>query len=153
HTFEGDDPANTGMPPFTCPVNTNCATDGDEVCDTDPHMRDPFTCQPAAINTCVTPNAPLGDLERNIMNYAACPDLLFTPGQGTRVIAALLTTNRSSLISSLGATAPGTAPVAASCTPPAITTPSGNRGPREIVISDASLTYMSVSSSGYTGDE
>ncbi len=152
HTFEGDDPANTGMPPFTCPVNTNCATDGDEVCDTDPHMRDPFTCQPTANNTCVTPNAPLGDLERNIMNYSACPDLLFTPGQGTRVIAALLTTDRSSLISSLGATAPGAAPVAASCTPPAITTPSGNRGPREIVISDASLTYMSVSSSGYTGD-
>lgn len=152
HTFEGDDPANTGIPPFTCPVNTNCATDGDEVCDTDPHIRDPFTCNPSANNTCVTPNAPLGDLERNIMNYSACPDLLFTPGQGTRVIAALLSTNRSSLISSLGATPPGTSPTASSCVPPGITNTTDNRGPRDIIISDAGLTYMSVSSGGYTGD-
>lgn len=147
HTFEGD---NGGT---TCPVNNNCATDGDEICDTDPHISNPFTCNPSANNSCVLPpNDTLGRLEKNIMNYSSCPDLLFTPDQGTRVIAALLSTNRSSLISSLGATPPGASPTAASCTPPGITNTGGNRGPRDIIISDAGLTYMSVSSGGYTDD-
>ncbi|HQE11681.1 MAG TPA: M43 family zinc metalloprotease [Flavipsychrobacter sp.] len=146
HTFEGD---NGGA---SCPTNNNCNTDGDEVCDTDPHMRSVFNCTPLAINSCVTPNAPLGDVVKNIMDYSGCPDLRFTTGQANRVVAALFNTDRSNLISSLGATPITSTVVAANCAPPGITNTGGNRGPRDIIIADANFTYMSVSSSGYSGD-
>ena len=44
HTFEGD---GTGG---TCPLNANCATDGDLVCDTPPHMRSVSNCNTAGTN-------------------------------------------------------------------------------------------------------
>lgn len=146
HTFEGD---NNGT---ACPTNNNCNTDGDEVCDTDPHMRSVFTCASNAINTCVTPNAPVGNVVKNFMDYSSCPDLRFTPGQANRVIAALLNTDRSSLISSLGATPLTTNVIAANCVPPSIINNTGNRGPRNISITDATLTYMNVTSGGYSDD-
>ena len=146
HTFQGDAGGTT------CPTNNNCATDGDEVCDTEPHIRSVFNCTPNANNSCVTPNAPYGNVVKNIMDYSGCPDLRFTTGQANRMMAALLSPDRASLISSLGATAIGTTPAVATCNPSGITNTAGNRGPRNITISDASLTYMGVSSSGYTGD-
>src|SRR5690606_28434872 len=79
HTFEGD---NGGT---SCPVNANCSNDGDEVCDTDPHIRSLFTC-PVGINPCT--NNPYGTVVNNIMDYSSCPDR-FTQGQSNRIIAAL----------------------------------------------------------------
>jgi len=143
HTFEGD---NNGT---SCPSNTNCSVDGDEVCDTDPHIRSLFNC-PSGTNPC-TGNS-YGTVVHNFMDYSSCQDR-FTPGQKNRIIAALLTDpSRASLISSLGGTAIGATPTAANCIPAGITNTSGNHGPRTIQVSDASLTYMNVSSSGYTGD-
>lgn len=142
HTFEGD---NGGT---TCPVDTNCTVDGDEVCDTDPHIRSLFNC-PTGTNPCT--GNPYGTVVHNFMDYSSCQDR-FTPGQKTRIMAALTTdATRTSLISSLGGTALGSQPAASTCTP-TILNASGNRGPRNIVVSDASYTYMSVTSSGYTGD-
>lgn len=142
HTFEGD---NGGT---TCPTNVNCATDGDEVCDTDPHMRSVFNC-PTGTNSCT--GAPYGTVVHNFMDYSSCQDR-FTPGQKTRMLAALLN-SRGSLISSLGGTPLPATPMIAACVP-AINNPGNtdNAGPRNIVISDATTTYMSVTSSGYNGD-
>ena len=151
HTFFDDDPTSSG-PPYVCPVNSNCLTDGDMVCDTDPHIRTNLNCPPGStINTCVTPNAPMGTLIQNIMNYSSCVDR-FTPGQGNRVIATLTSSGRASLISSLGGTPIGAVPTSASCNPTGITNTAGNRGPRDINVSDASLTYMNVFSGGYLDD-
>jgi hypothetical protein len=141
HTFEGD---NNGT---TCPFNGNCANDGDEVCDTDPHIRSFFNC-PTGTNPCT--GAPFGTVVHNFMDYSNCKDR-FTPGQSTRVLAALIS-SRPSLISSLGGTAI-TTPVIAACIP-SISNPgnSSNAGPRDIEISDATTGYMAVTSSGYNGD-
>lgn len=142
HTFQGD--AGGG----TCPTNANCATDGDMVCDTDPHKRSVFNC-PTGTNPCT--GTPYGTVVHNFMDYSSCQDR-FTPGQKTRVINALFN-SRASLISSLGGTALPTTPIPSACVP-TITNPTNtsNSGPRLVKISDASTTYMSVSSSGYSGD-
>lgn len=144
HTFEDD---NGGM---TCPINNNCITDGDMVCDTDPHVRSPFNCPAATTNPCT--GAPHGNVVRNIMDYSSCPDR-FTPGQRTRVINALLS-SRGSLISSLGATPPSGTAVTTACVPTGntATLTGSNSGPRNIKISDANLLHFSVSSAGYSGD-
>lgn len=140
HTFEGD---NNGT---SCPANNNCLTDGDLVCDTDPHIRSNFNC-PIGTNACT--GNPYGTVVHNFMDYSSCQDR-FTAGQETRIINSLLT-QRASLISSLGGTPLG-AGVTVACLPTASATISGNSGPRNIKISDASVTYMSVTSSGYSGD-
>ena len=140
HTFEGDAGGST------CPTNSNCVTNGDRVCDTDPHMRSVFNC-PSGTNTCT--GTPFGTVVHNFMDYSSCQDR-FTPGQSTRVLSALAG-SRATLISSLGGT-PIAGAVTGACTPTLAGPNSSNAGPRDIVISDASFTYMSVTSSGYTGD-
>jgi len=140
HTFEDD------LGGTSCPPNTNCAATGDLVCDTDPHMRSVFNC-PSGTNPCT--NAPYGTVVYNFMDYSSCQNR-FTPGQKDRVIDALLT-SRASLISSLGGTPFPTSPIPNACIP-SITNPGGNAGPRDIKIWDANLTYMDVTSEGYSGD-
>ncbi|HTN45331.1 MAG TPA: GEVED domain-containing protein [Flavipsychrobacter sp.] len=148
HTFNGDDPTNSG-PPYSCPPNANCVTDGDFVCDTDPHIRTLFTC-PTGPNAC-NGGTPLTAVVHNMMDYSNCPDR-FTQGQADRMIAALTTAaTRRSLISSMGGTALGTS-AATACIPAGISSPSGNAGVLGVKINDATMTYMWVSSSGYTGD-
>lgn len=143
HTFEDD---NNGT---TCPPNTNCLTQGDMCCDTDPHIQTQFNC-PTGTNPCT--GTPFGTVVHNFMDYSNCQDR-FTSDQRTRVMAALLSSNsRSGLISSLGGTAIGTTATTA-CLPTAGTTITGsNAGPRNITVSDASATYMKLTSSGYSGD-
>lgn len=141
HSFEGD---NNGS---SCPANANCATDGDMVCDTDPHIRTLFNC-PTGTNACT--GNPYGSIVHNFMDYSSCQDR-FTAGQKTRMVNGL-TAFRGGLIGSLGGTAITTSPATACI--PTISNPGNvnNAGPRDIIISDASLTHFSVTSSGYNTD-
>ncbi len=136
HTFEGDAGGTT------CPTNTNCNTQGDRVCDTDPHIRS-FGC-PSGPNAC-NGGAPFGTVSFNIMNYTNCTNR-FTVGQRTRVVAAA-TGPRASLSASLGSLAPGIVPATA-CVP-TITNPgtTANAGPRRVI-----FNTLNVASSGYNGD-
>lgn len=144
HTFEGDNGGGT------CPTDNNCTTDGDRVCDTDPHMRSPFNCPSATTNPCT--GVPHGTVVHNMMDYSSCSDR-FTPGQSTRVINALLT-QRAGLITSLGTIPPAGSGVIAACIPTVntATIAGSGSGPREITISEAAQLHMSVTSSGYAGD-
>lgn len=149
HTFEGYTVVG-GNP--VCPPNTNCLTQGDRCCDTEPHHQfGAGSCFSGQTNQCT--NATFGEATaRNIMNYSNCENR-FTPDQRTRFIAALLN-SRSSLISS-SASIP-IASVTAACTPGITNTSSNlNSGPRNVTVADASpgtRVYMDVTSSGYNGD-
>lgn len=111
HTFEGS--SNSSQ----CPANTNCSTQGDRVCDTDPVSNNvtggvtSFECR-TGTNLC-TSSAYSINTENNIMAYTNC-FTLFTAGQKTRLLAAMTLSDREPLTTSLGATAPNLAPV---CTP------------------------------------
>ena len=69
----------------------NCLTEGDLVCDTDPHESHLGTCKSSTdLNPC-NGNQPFGDFNevRNYMNYTNCANPIFTPGQRDRVRNAL----------------------------------------------------------------
>lgn len=146
HTFEGSNPSTN-----SCPTNTNCNTDGDRCCDTEPHyLYGAGTCYSGLNNPCTS--ATFGDATaKNIMNYANCTDR-FTGDQRTRFIGALLS-QRSSLISSSASIPLPTTALPTVCAP-GITNGSSNlnSGPRNVKVTDAGRTYMDVTSSGYGGD-
>ena len=146
HTFEGDQ---TNPPALNCPTNTTCATQGDLVCDTDPEERSQFNC-PTGTNPCT--GNPFGTIVHNFMDYSNCQDR-FTAGQKTRVMSGI-TTSRPSLISSTGGMDFPLVPMATACIPTSTnTTNAGNVGPRSIKISDATMTYMNLTTpGGYTLD-
>ncbi len=113
HPFQGASGA-------TCPANGNCATEGDQVCDTDPITQpsgfacrtgtNPCTGTPYSINT-----------ESNYMNYTNCSNL-FTADQKARMLAAAASVFRRGLHTSWARSAtypvsPFSAPAAAACTP------------------------------------
>ncbi|MEZ5018467.1 MAG: M43 family zinc metalloprotease [Flavipsychrobacter sp.] len=142
HTFEGDAGG------ASCPPNGNCATQGDRVCDTEPHKRSVFNC-PSGTNICT--GTPYGGVQHNFMDYSNCKDH-FTAGQSTRVMAAFFG-ERASLITSLGATPLPTTSLPTTCIPTYVnTTTPQNYGPRNIVITKGTTKLMDVSSSGYIGD-
>lgn len=134
HTFEG------GM--SSCPPNANCNTQGDEVCDTDPHINT-FAC-PSGTNPC-TGNSWI-PVRHNIMSYTNCPDR-FTPGQRTKWLWNLQN-NRPGLMSSLGSLLPA-AITTAGCTP-AITNPTNTSdiGPRLVKLND----LYGATAGGYNSD-
>lgn len=119
HPFQGSPDRNT------CPVNTDCNVDGDQVCDTDPVTYNQlagvfdFTCR-TGNNSCTgTPYSI--NTENNYMGYTTCYTL-FTAGQKARLLAAAASPERVSLSTSLALNpsypiTPYTPPVAASCTP------------------------------------
>jgi Pregnancy-associated plasma protein-A/Secretion system C-terminal sorting domain len=88
-----------------CPVNTNCTTTGDLVCDTDPITLNynvgsglyNFACRTGA-NGCAAPNNYTINTESNFMSYTNCYTL-FTNGQKARVQAAMTLPSRASLVS------------------------------------------------------
>lgn len=87
HTFEGD---NNGT---TCPDNTDCLLNGDQVCDTPPHTID--DCD--LTNNCST----IGNWtfsRSNFMSYCFNDPMLFTPGQKNRAQLASEGAIRSPLI-------------------------------------------------------
>ncbi|MCB0700192.1 MAG: T9SS type A sorting domain-containing protein [Chitinophagales bacterium] len=145
HTFEG---SNGGT---TCPTNTNCTTDGDRCCDTEPHKDyGPGTCNSGKTNVC-TSNTFADATARNIMNYANCQNR-FTKDQRDRFIGALVS-QRSSLISSSGSLPIPTTGLPTVCTPGSNNpTATSNYGPRNIKIADAGRTYLDVTSSGFFTD-
>jgi hypothetical protein len=89
----------------TCPSNTSCSTDGDQICDTDP-ITEPinFVCRTGSTNAC-TGTAYTINTESNYMNYTDC-NTLFTTDQNTRMLASAASPDRISLTTSLGGTAP-----------------------------------------------
>ncbi len=94
HPFHGSNSATQ------CQTNNNCETEGDRVCDTDPVSQNVtagvynFACR-TGNNSCTnTPYSP--NTENNVMGYTNCFNL-FTPGQKTRVLAAMLLPSRASL--------------------------------------------------------
>jgi hypothetical protein len=119
HTFEGSADRNS------CPDNTNCATQGDRVCDTDPVSFNQlagvtdFSCR-TGTNSC-TETAYSASTEHNYMNYTTCYNL-FTAGQKARVLANAEGPWRKSLSTSLALTpvyplAAFNSPANTSCTP------------------------------------
>ncbi len=151
HVFEGDDPGNTGAA-TTCPSNTNCNTDGDMVCDTEPMKRSPFNCP--STNSC-TGNPWLNNTQHNFMDYSNCKDR-FTPGQKTRWLNSLFS-DRASLLSSLGGvSATVSNPVSASCLPTMPSPPTGfyDAGPRETIVTNLAgdFNMTATSEGGYNSD-
>ncbi|MBO9571510.1 MAG: zinc-dependent metalloprotease [Chitinophagaceae bacterium] len=87
----------------TCPSNSNCNTQGDRICDTDPITQPAFVTR-TGTNPCTGTNYN-DNTEKNFMNYTD-QYILFTPGQKARLLAAMTLPSRSSLASSLGGTPP-----------------------------------------------
>lgn len=140
HTFEGD---GTGS---TCPTNTNCNTDGDLICDTDPHKRSPFNC-PSGTNPCTS--TAYGTLTHNLMDYSNCKDR-FTPGQRTRWMNTLLA-SRPGLAASLGSVAPPSSGMtSANCVTTIAAANASNNfdmGPIRVTLND-----MTSNSGGYSNE-
>ena len=139
-----------------CPSASNCATTGDEVCDTQPIASSNFSCPNSSTLTCNgVPND--GVTAHNMMDYSNCQDR-FTNGQLLRMMYALKNqTSRSTYITSLGATAPPSSSLPTACTP--TTTPNSfNLGVYNVIVttgnnpSPTADTLMHVVSSGYVGD-
>ncbi len=91
HTFNG------AVDTSGCPINNDCTTDGDEICDTPPH----------GINDCgdMNPCTTEGDWDNSRYNYMSyCfPDISlcrFTPDQKDRMRATMQISPRASLLNS-----------------------------------------------------
>ncbi|MDA3614855.1 M43 family zinc metalloprotease [Polluticaenibacter yanchengensis] len=109
HPFSGSN-VNT-----QCPANTNCLTQGDYVCDTDPVSYNissagvnDFSCR-TGTNPC-TQTPYTDNTEANFMGYTTCYKL-FTPGQRERLLNSLSLASRASLINSPAKYPPASAPV------------------------------------------
>lgn len=150
HTFQGSTPP---MPPApgVCPPNTNCATQGDMVCDTEPHYDyGAGSCNTGQTNNCTSTTFD-DRTARNIMNYTSCDDR-FTAGQRDRFIATLLAL-RSTLISSSGSAPLPATPLPTVCVPGHDNpTSSQEVGPRNVRVYDQGRVYMDVTSGGFNSD-
>lgn len=148
HTFQGM------TPPTGCPPNTNCNTQGDRCCDTEPHyLNGPGTCYSGQNNPC-TGNTFSDATARNFMNYANCQNR-FTPDQRDRFISAIIN-SRSSLITSSASLPIPTTSLPTVCVPGHNNpTSTQNVGPRNILITDAGTnpkTHMDLTSGGFFND-
>ncbi len=145
HPFNGSPDA------ATCPANTDCTTDGDFVCDTDPISYNQtagvvdFTCR-TGTNSC-TGTAYSINTENNFMNYTSC-FTLFTAGQKARMLAAMTLPGRANFASAqafgaAGPLYPYVAPISASCTPTTSATGLGSLGGGLINVTVGSKTFTS----------
>lgn len=129
-----------------CGTGTDCLTEGDQLCDTEPHEFDGMDCDEGNLNDCT--GAIFAGVEHNIMNYSSCPNR-FTKDQRKRMLYTLKG-YRMGLVNSLGATAPDASfviPLSA-CKPSIVNAGnSDNNGPCTISFAD-----MVTSSSGFRGD-
>lgn len=92
HTFDDENP-------YTCPTETDCATDGDMVCDTElstSHLNTAVLPTNTEVNPCT--GQPYQGVQHNIMNYTRAPRK-FTPGQREKALAEFLT-HKGALIKS-----------------------------------------------------
>lgn len=139
HTFEGG--------ASSCPPNSNCSSDGDQVCDTEPMQQgSPGTC-PSGINPCT--GTAWQNTQKNFMNYSNCQDR-FTPGQRTKMLFNLQLYRGSLLSSQAGQ--PIATTTAASCAPTS-SNPNNtfNIGPRKVSMTGDNMTMVGASD-GYNGD-
>ncbi len=142
HTFEGDGGGGS------CPSNTSCSSQGDFVCDTDPHRRNSSSCPSnSATNICTGLAWSNNFTHKNIMDYSTCRDR-FSSGQRTRWLTAL-TSFRPGLGTSIGAIDTGTNVTSNSCS---FTTSnpgnSYNIGPARVTLNDMDV----VTRGGYSQD-
>ncbi|UOU99668.1 zinc-dependent metalloprotease [Chryseobacterium daecheongense] len=151
HTFQGVAYTNQ----TSCPVNNNCATDGDLVCDTSPSrsmygMNVPGN---SSIDPCTGQN--YDGTQYNIMNYTNV-ERKFTEGQRDRAVLMMME-YRKNLLNSLGAKDPATvipSPVSvvpAQCNPTGIVNDINNNyaiGPYRVV-----MGAINSISNGYDSDE
>jgi hypothetical protein len=150
HTFQGA----TGPGSSVCAATeTNCAAEGDLVCDTEQgiSLLSTFPCPVTGVDNNPCTGVPYNNVQHNIMNYGACLNR-FTPGQRNRMVS-LLKTYRMGLVNSLGGVAPAaapSAPVAANCTPvinPANASNNFSMGPCNVT-----LDSIQYASGGYNDD-
>lgn len=96
HTFNGDGGN------VNCPLDNDCSTDGDHVCDTPPHKQG--DC--GLTNPCTS----IGVWDNSRYNYMAyCPLVnRFTQGQKDRIRATAIVAPRASLLTSQGCGVSGT---------------------------------------------
>ncbi|MCC7501573.1 MAG: PKD domain-containing protein [Flavobacteriales bacterium] len=98
HTFEGD--ANG----TACPNNSPCGSQGDQVCDTPPHIRSASDCNTGGTNVCDA-NSSNSLFVVNYMDYSSSDcQSMFSSGQAARMTLAL-TTTRASFLTANGNTA------------------------------------------------
>lgn len=151
HTFQGVAYTNQ----TSCPVNNNCATDGDLVCDTSPSRSMYGVSVPSnsSIDPCTGQN--FDGTQYNIMNYTSV-ERKFTEGQRDRAVLMMMD-YRKNLLNSLGAKDPAAiipSPVTvipAQCNPAGIVNDINNNyaiGPYRVVFG----TINSMSN-GYDSDE
>ncbi|MDG4652668.1 zinc-dependent metalloprotease [Chryseobacterium arthrosphaerae] len=151
HTFQGVSYTNQ----TSCPVNNNCATDGDRVCDTSPSRSMYGVAVPGntSIDPCTSQN--YDGTQYNVMNYTNS-NRKFTEGQRDRAIM-LMMEYRKNLINSTAGQDPAVvvpspvSVVAAQCNPPGIVNPANNNfaiGPTRVLFGSISST-----TNGYDSDE
>jgi hypothetical protein len=114
HPFQGQIPDGNGG--YDCPVNSNCANDGDQVCDTDPVIQS-YSCR-TGTNSCTGGSYNI-NTEHNFMGYTNCATL-FTAGQKARMLASASSSRNyegSWALSPNYPVSPFNLPATASCTP------------------------------------
>lgn len=143
HTFQGGTYN-------SCAPNADCLSEGDQVCDTDPHFQ-LYNC-PAdtVINSCM--GTVYNGLQNNIMSYFNCRNR-FTVGQRDKMVFTLLN-YRGSLLSSYATLPPDSTfqvlnPPLNLCVPSAIQDSENNFN---VGIRRVKLADMLVSNNGYTND-
>ena len=134
HTFQG---GCAGMSP------SDCATQGDEVCDTPPVQSSSFGCPSLTQNTCAETPTDMIDQTVNYMDYVddRCM-VMFSAGQADRMHATLNTT-RAQLVSQANHSATG-----CGCSPQAPCTPDANFTADNIVICPNQTVNFSDQSTG-----
>lgn len=149
HTFQGVS-ANSQT---TCPVNNNCATDGDRVCDTSPSRSMYGVAVPNnnATDPCTSQN--YDGTQYNIMNYTNS-NRKFTAGQRDRAILMMME-YRKNLLNSLAGTDPATVVTSPVSVVSAQCSPSGIVNPTNSAVGPTRVIFGSISSvtNGYDADE
>ncbi|SIP99891.1 Por secretion system C-terminal sorting domain-containing protein [Chryseobacterium sp. RU37D] len=152
HTFQGVSYTDQ----TTCPVNNNCSTDGDRVCDTSP-SRSMYGIYPVPSNSATDPctGTNYDGTQYNIMNYTN-DNKKFTAGQRDRAVLMMME-YRKNLLNSLAAKDPSVSipspvnVIAAQCNPAGTLHPTNNNfaiGPYRV-----QMASISSITNGYDSDE
>ncbi|MCJ7933576.1 MAG: GEVED domain-containing protein [Chryseobacterium sp.] len=151
HTFQGISYTNQ----TACPVNNNCATDGDRVCDTSPSRSMYGIAVPGNTSTDPCTGQNYDGTQYNVMNYTNS-NRKFTEGQRDRAIM-LMMEYRKGLMNSTAAQDPSVvipspvSVVATQCNPAGIVNPANNN----FAVGPTRVQFASISSmtNGYDSDE
>ncbi|EJL72053.1 zinc-dependent metalloprotease [Chryseobacterium populi] len=151
HTFQGVSYTNQ----TSCPVNNNCATDGDRVCDTSPSRS--MYGVPVPNNNTIDPCTGQNNdgTQYNVMNYTNS-NRKFTEGQRDRAIMLMMEYRKNLLNSTAGKDPSVVIPspvsvIAAQCNPAGTLHPTNNN----FAIGPYKVNFGSINSTtnGYDSDE